>query len=254
METRKVPTRRRKRVTRRKRQVILFSKMLLSFCVLCVALYGISKLVTGGINTKTVQTKEVATKEVTTEKITTTPKESTTVTEAKKTEVTKAEEKKTEETTKSSEEPKKVIQAWDQPSEPSYPTIKDPSQLAVKVSIADQRVYIQENGETIYTMVCSTGDSKVGNDTPKGNFNIQAERAPSVYFPADNDYVFNWVSFHNHGEYLFHSVIMLDEKTPNLEAAAKLGQEASHGCIRLPLPDSKWFYDNIPTGTPVEIY
>lgn len=249
METRKVPMRRRRRVTRRQRQVILISKMLLSCFILCMALYGISKFLTTNAKNKTSPNKEVVTTQVSTQ-----PKEISTVVEAKKTEVAQAEEKKNEERTQSSEETKEIIQAWDQPSEPSYPTINNPSQLAVKVSIADQRVYIQENGETIYTMVCSTGDTKAGNHTPKGNFNIQAERAPSVYFPDDNDYVFNWVSFHNHGEYLFHSVIMLDEKTPDLKEAAKLGQEASHGCIRLPLPDSKWFYDNIPVGTPVEIY
>lgn len=146
------------------------------------------------------------------------------------------------------------IHPWNQPSQPTYPSIQNLSQLSVKVSISEQRVYIQEGHQTIYTMVCSTGDSKVGNDTPKGRFQIQAERAPELYFPEDEDYVYNWVSFHNHGEYLFHSVIMLDSATPDLEEAKKLGKEASHGCIRLPLPDSKWFYDNIPTGTPVEIY
>ena len=37
------------------------------------------------------------------------------------------------------------------------------------------------------------------------------------------------------------------------EEAAKLGQKASHGCIRLSLEDSIWFYENVTQGTPVLI-
>ncbi|HAH78565.1 MAG TPA: L,D-transpeptidase, partial [Ruminococcaceae bacterium] len=35
--------------------------------------------------------------------------------------------------------------------------------------------------------------------------------------------------------------------------ADKLGEPASHGCIRLPVEDAKWIYDNIPEGTKVVI-
>ena len=146
------------------------------------------------------------------------------------------------------------IPAWNEPSLPSYPSITNPSSLSVKVSIADQRVYIFEGEKHIYTMVCSTGDTSVGNDTPLGQFQIQAERGDKYYFPQDNDYIFNWISFKDHGVYMFHSIIMLDDTTPLLSEAKKLGNQASHGCIRLSLPDSKWFYDTVITGTPVEIY
>ncbi|KRN90543.1 L,D-transpeptidase [Ligilactobacillus ceti] len=163
--------------------------------------------------------------------------------------------KATEDVTKTQKTKKATgIPAWNEPSEPTYPTIKNPSQLAVKVSLADQRVYIQEAGQTIYTIVCSTGIEKLGNGTPKGHFVIEPERGPANYFAKYNDWAYNWISFKNHGEYLFHSVLFWDKDHVEEEEAAKLGQEASHGCIRMSLPDSKWFYDNIPTGTPVDIY
>ena len=37
------------------------------------------------------------------------------------------------------------------------------------------------------------------------------------------------------------------------DEAMKLGQPASHGCVRLTVADAKWFYDQVPDGTPVTI-
>ncbi len=34
----------------------------------------------------------------------------------------------------------------------------------------------------------------------------------------------------------------------------KLGQTASAGCVRLTVADTKWIYDNCPSGTVVVIY
>lgn len=171
-----------------------------------------------------------------------------------KTKEAKVSEVKKTKVVKHKQESKKTVYAWNKPSQASYPNIKDPDDLSVKVSIKNQRVYIKEKNKTIYTIVCSTGDSSQGNDTPKGKFVIEPERFKENYWPEYNDWAFNLVSFKGHGTYLFHSVLMLDKDTVEEEEAVKLGHEASHGCIRLPLPDSKWFYDNIPTGTPVEIY
>ena len=37
------------------------------------------------------------------------------------------------------------------------------------------------------------------------------------------------------------------------EEGAKLGQPASHGCVRLAVADAQWFYDQVPDGTLVTI-
>jgi lipoprotein-anchoring transpeptidase ErfK/SrfK len=38
-----------------------------------------------------------------------------------------------------------------------------------------------------------------------------------------------------------------------MSEAQKLGSKASHGCIRLALPDAKWIYQNIRVGSRVVI-
>jgi lipoprotein-anchoring transpeptidase ErfK/SrfK len=39
-----------------------------------------------------------------------------------------------------------------------------------------------------------------------------------------------------------------------LEEYKKLGNPASHGCIRLDLKDAKWLYEKLPLGVRVSIY
>lgn len=159
----------------------------------------------------------------------------------------------TETTSMKDKDQSEKVHPWNHPSEKHYPTIKYPNNLKVEVSIPKQRVFIKENGQTIYTMICSTGDSKAGTPTPTGSFVIEPERGDKFYWQEDDDWAYNWVSFSGHGKYLFHSVLMWDENRVEEKEAIRLGKEASHGCIRLPLPDSKWFFDHISTGTPVTI-
>lgn len=56
-----------------------------------------------------------------------------------------------------------------------------------------------------------------------------------------------------HGEFLFRSVPMRKDKKVIEKEAKKLGTKASHGCIRLAIPDAKWIYKNIPEYTKVVI-
>lgn len=121
------------------------------------------------------------------------------------------------------------------------------SPYRVEINLNDQRVYVYKDGIRVREIVCSTG---LGSDyTPKGRF-IIGYRGPS--FGDLNTYTcYNWVRF-NHN-YLFHSVLYNKNGTVNKYAESRLGKPASHGCIRMPKVDSKWFYDNIPQGTLVEV-
>ena len=58
------------------------------------------------------------------------------------------------------------------------------------------------------------------------------------------------------GSILFHSVAGRNMTSYNLNAKDynKLGQPASHGCVRLNVRDAKWIYDNCPLKTKVTIY
>lgn len=55
-----------------------------------------------------------------------------------------------------------------------------------------------------------------------------------------------------YGDYLFHS-ILYNQGTFQVQDG-RLGQNLSHGCVRLSLQNAKWIYDHIPYGTKVVTY
>ncbi|MBX5437449.1 MAG: L,D-transpeptidase [Alicyclobacillaceae bacterium] len=144
---------------------------------------------------------------------------------------------------------------WNRPTGGPYPDLSRYSDIWVEVSVPRQRAYIHTGSRVIYTMIVSTGnDDSPDTATPRGTFHIQAERGPWFYNPKYDEGAEYWVSFLNHGQYLFHSVPMDEHHRVILSVAADLGHEDSHGCIHLSLPDAKWFYNNIATGTKVVIH
>jgi lipoprotein-anchoring transpeptidase ErfK/SrfK len=143
---------------------------------------------------------------------------------------------------------------WLKPTGGTYPAIGQNDSIWIKVSKEKQRVYIMKGHETIYTMICSTGlDTSPDTSTPEGTFYIQKERGTSFYNGSEKEGAKYWVSWKNHGEFLFHSVAT--DKYGNViqSEAKKLGHKASHGCVRLAVPDAKWVYDNIRYKTKVVI-
>ncbi|MDO4554645.1 MAG: DUF5011 domain-containing protein, partial [Lachnospiraceae bacterium] len=112
-------------------------------------------------------------------------------------------------------------------------------------------VYQYKNGKykAIKAMVCSVGKNGA---TPKGNYNTQ------------NKYRWHTLMGNVYGQYctriykgyLFHSVWYYSQSksSQSTKQYNKLGQAASHGCVRLTVADSKWIYDNCPLGTKVTIY
>ncbi|EHN58259.1 L,D-transpeptidase [Oenococcus kitaharae] len=141
---------------------------------------------------------------------------------------------------------------WQAASEKkAYPVFSENPGAWVQVSLKEQLVYVKaQDGRTLYTMYCSSG---LDNTTPTGTFYIQAERGPSFFNPSLNEGANYWVSFKDHGVYLFHSVPTSADKSYNAAEAEKLGHPASHGCIRLTVSDAKWFYENVPFNTKVVI-
>ena len=143
---------------------------------------------------------------------------------------------------------------WLKPTGGPYPKIGRNEPIWIKVSKANQRVYIMKGNNIIYTMICSTGlDTSPDTSTPKGTFHIQQERGISFYNASEKEGAKYWVSWKDHGEFLFHS--FATDKNGNViqSEAKKLGHKASHGCVRLAVPDAKWIYDNIRYNTKVVI-
>lgn len=109
-----------------------------------------------------------------------------------------------------------------------------------------------ENGEytkPVKAMTCSTG---ANNATPTGTFGLSMKYR---WHELDGK-VYGQYCSRISGHILFHSVFY-NNTTPNslaYNAYNRLGTQASHGCVRLSVADSKWIFDNCPSGTVVTIY
>jgi len=131
----------------------------------------------------------------------------------------------------------------------------------IHVDLTNQITTVYRNGNetdsgVVRQMLCSTGAS--GTPTPTGTFTMPAKRYSSerkewYYFPEFNCYA-KYASRIVNG-ILFHSVLYSAKKVgPTSTSVNALGSTASHGCIRLRVPDAKWIAENCPQGTQVKIY
>lgn len=114
----------------------------------------------------------------------------------------------------------------------------------------DQLLKIYKDGELVSEAKGSAG--LWDNFTPKGVFEIEkGRRGEWFYVKRFEQGMKYWVGFK--GTYLFHSLPFTEDKQLIQEEADKLGQPASHGCIRLPVDVAKYIYDNVPVGSLVII-
>lgn len=127
-------------------------------------------------------------------------------------------------------------------------TVKTDEHYIVLVELSKQKVSIFKDSVLLKEITCSTGADPHG--TPTGRFLIGSK---GYYFITKDGNVkcYYWVRFDNN--YLFHSVLCDLSGNIIKSEEAKLGSKASHGCIRLPFDEAKWFYDNIPSNTLVTI-
>ncbi|WP_155286787.1 L,D-transpeptidase family protein [Lacticaseibacillus zhaodongensis] len=141
---------------------------------------------------------------------------------------------------------------WHGPSEVdhAYPNLNAYRNVWVKVSLSKQRVYLMSGNTVLYTMLCSTG--RPGDATPTGTYAIQRERGP--VFGGSLGGARYYVSWKDHGVYLFHSVPINGRGQYLAQEGALLGKRPhSHGCIRLTVSDAYWMYTHIKYGTKVVV-
>lgn len=143
---------------------------------------------------------------------------------------------------------------WRAPSETkAYPDLTAHPNAWLDVNTSRQRVYVKAGRRTLYTMYCSTGTGD--NATPTGTFHIQAERGKIFYNPTSGEGARYWVSWKDHGVYLFHSVPINKNGDYITQEAEQLGKTAaSHGCVRLSVADARWVYQHVPYGMRVVIH
>jgi lipoprotein-anchoring transpeptidase ErfK/SrfK len=125
----------------------------------------------------------------------------------------------------------------------------DVENIKVEVDLESQRVIIFYRGRAVREMTCSGG--KFESPTPTGEFTT-LQKIEYAWVDRFDMGAYYWVRFFE--DYLFHSVPFNENGEMMTEELDKLGEPASHGCIRLSLDDAKWFYETVPLGVAVLIH
>lgn len=105
--------------------------------------------------------------------------------------------------------------------------------------------YGDEGWRVIKTLPCALGDSL--HPTPSGTYEVDYK---CTSIGKENLYLCRHALCF-YGSYMYHSVLY-DWGGKTL-IDARLGENISHGCIRLSPLDSEWLYHKIPIGTTVFI-
>ncbi len=135
--------------------------------------------------------------------------------------------------------------------------VPTPIPYAITVDVNNQVTTVygrDENGAytvPVKRMVCSTGTRSTPSEV--GEFTLTGRKARWCYFPTWGSHAQYWTRITP--SIAFHSVIYnaVSNTAMSTKSYNKLGQRASHGCIRLLLADAKWIYDNVGEGVVVTI-
>ena len=135
-----------------------------------------------------------------------------------------------------------------------------PDTYRIIVDLYWQVVMVYKKDETgAYTvpvryMLCTTGSSRVQSETRTGVFKMEKTRVRFGKFASSPESAQYWSLIFS--KTYFHSTLY--DKRRDLTSVQKasyqaLGSKASHGCIRLTVPDARWIFYNICYDTEVEI-
>ena len=133
-----------------------------------------------------------------------------------------------------------------------------PIPFAITVDVQNQITTVygrDDKGDytvVVRQMLCSTGMKATPSDV--GDWVLNGRHATWCIFPKwGNSYARYWTRINS--SIAFHSPIYtaVSNTAMKIKSYNMLGQRASHGCIRLSVPDAKWIYDNVGKGTVVSI-
>lgn len=122
----------------------------------------------------------------------------------------------------------------------------------VEISISEQKVYLFEDGDEIFSTDCVTGLEGV-SDTERGVYQVIYKASPSTLKDVDrngNKYeqpVSYWIDFNG-------SQGMHDATWRSQFGGEIYKTNGSHGCVNLPLDAAKTIYGEVYTYYPVIVY
>jgi LysM repeat protein len=123
-----------------------------------------------------------------------------------------------------------------------------PASKRIVVDKSDQRAYVYEGGELLWTFVVSTG--MPGSDTWEGTFAVRS-KIPNAYAQLWSLQMPYWLGFYHTGylENGFHALPIMPSGTVLWDGY--LGTPVSYGCVILSYPDAKTLYEWAEIGTEV---
>ncbi len=143
----------------------------------------------------------------------------------------------------------------------------DPDRYYIVLDLKNQIVFCyerDENGEytrLVRCFLCSSGRTELnpddpedqGTPTPKGIWKITARERFGKFASFGNEFARYWTQIVG-GNY-FHSVMFGDRTVDTMKSGAygSLGNNVSHGCVRLYVEDAKWLYYYACPGTTINV-
>lgn len=117
-----------------------------------------------------------------------------------------------------------------------------------EVSVAEQHMWMYQDGAVVYESDVVTGNPNLGNSTPMGAFRIRYHQAPATLRgPGYETQVAYWMVFAD--DVGFHDATW----QPYFGGSLYLSN-GSHGCVNLPLNKAAELYELIYDGMPVFVY
>lgn len=128
-----------------------------------------------------------------------------------------------------------------EPTQADAPAAPTNSGRSIVVSTGEQRIYAYEDGKLVHSHLASTGLSNT--PTVLGDYKIYVKyladdmSGPGYFLPQVPYTMYFYQGYGIHGTYWHNS----------------FGRPMSHGCVNLPTPEAKWFFDWASVGTPVRV-
>jgi len=126
-------------------------------------------------------------------------------------------------------------------------------------SISARHLWVCDGSQVLYQTAVITGDMNVVADvTPVGTYSIYAKETDVHLIGSDSrgswdDFVYYWMPFldDQYGVFGLHDATW--RAPTDFGSISPYSDNASHGCIELPLAAAKWIYDWSSIGTTVTI-